>query len=146
MFFTQPAAQRFPPCPPGDTIQCWGVVERDLETPWFHLCLELKEDGFAFGHTLLVADAAQLDVVLGQLASDCSVRSLMLVTPPSMNHSQHWRMERVVRLQLGEDEPPAGSVFRVDMDGGKQYTLRSLYLLQKTPLLPRCIYEDTTAT
>ncbi|MBD9600269.1 hypothetical protein IB252_10690 [Pseudomonas sp. PDM10] len=144
MFITQPAAQRFPLGPYDDTIQCWGVVERDLETPWFHLCLELQEGGFAFGHTLLVADVAQLDSVLGQLTADSSVRSLMLVTPPSMNHSPHWRMERVVRLQVSLDKS-AGILFRVDMDGGKRYSLLSLNQRWEPKDKARCIYDASLA-
>ncbi|MFJ4247571.1 hypothetical protein [Pseudomonas sp. NPDC089741] len=146
MFFTQSAAERFPPGPTGEPIQYWGVVERDLETPWFHLYLEVQEDGLAFGHTLLVADAAQLDLLLGQLAGDCSVRSLMLVTPPSMNRSQHWRMERVVRLHVSLNESSTGNLFCIDLDCGKRYTVRGLYLLQEKPFQSRCIYEDIPAT
>jgi hypothetical protein len=66
MFFTQPAAERHPSVPLDRTIKCWGVVERDLETPWFYVCLQQHEDGFDFGHTLLVADIGQLDTLLGQ--------------------------------------------------------------------------------
>lgn len=142
MFFTQPAAERRSSMPLDRTIKCWGVVERDLETPWFHVCLQLHEDGFDFGHTLLVADIGQLDALLGQIPKDASVRSLMMVTPPWMNHSQHWRMERVVRLHTSLVEASADITFRIEIDCGITYTLHSLSLAREAALKPRCIYEE----
>lgn len=142
MFFTQSAAERRSSVPLDRTIKCWGVVERDLETPWFYVCLRMHEDGFDFGHTLLVADIGQLDALLGQLPNDTSVRSLMMVTPPSMNHSQHWRMERVLRLHTSLVETSADITYRIEIDCGTTYTLHSLSLAREAALKPRSIYEE----
>jgi hypothetical protein len=120
MFFTQPAAERGSSIPFDRTIKCWSVVERDLETPWFYVCLRLHEDGYDFGRTLLVADIGQLDALLGQLPNDTSVGSLMMVTPPSMNHSQHWRMERVVRLQANLTRESADLTFQIEIECGRR--------------------------
>jgi hypothetical protein len=142
MFFTQPAAERCSPIRLDRTIKCWNVVERDLETPWFYVCLRLHEDGFDFGHTLLVADIGQLDALLAQLPNDTSVGSLMMVTPPSMNHSRHWRMERVVRLQANLTSESPDLTFQIEIECGRTYTLHSLSLLKETAFKPRCIYKE----
>lgn len=141
MFYTQPASERPSSVQLDREIKRWSVVERDLETPWFHVSLELQEEGFIFEHTLLVADIAQLDLVLGQLPRDVSIRSLMLVTPPSMNHSEYWRMERVVRLRSKQNKKTPGITFQIKMECGKSYTLKNLNT-SEAKLELRCIYEE----
>ncbi|MGE8065026.1 hypothetical protein [Pseudomonas sp. NPDC089569] len=143
MFFTQPAAERRSTAPLDRTIKCWGVIERDLETPWFYVSLRLCEDGVDFGHTLLVADIAQLDALLGQLPDNTSVHSVMMVTPPLMNLSQHWRMERVLRVHTNPIDTSTVLTCRIEIEGGRTYTLNGLDLFRSTGLKPRCIYEET---
>lgn len=95
MFFTHPTAELRPPLDFDLPIKRWSVVERDLDSPWFHLSLQVNEAGYDFSRTLLVADVNHLARLLDELPEAVAVNSVMVMTPPHLNRSSLWRLEHV---------------------------------------------------
>jgi hypothetical protein len=137
MFFTQPTAELHPPVPFDLKIKRWAVVERDLESPWFHVCVRMDEDGYYFGRTLLISDVEQLARMLGDLPTVEAITSVMVMIPPKLNGSQLWRMEHVLAIDTVFDECSAQKQLRLTTEHG-QHELPAPHLS-----LPTRIYGPT---
>ncbi|RBL68385.1 hypothetical protein C3E98_027250 [Pseudomonas sp. MWU13-2625] len=131
MFFTQPAAELHPPVPFDLKIKRWAVVERDLESPWFHVCIQMSDDGFYFGRTLLISDVEQLVGMLSDISSVELITSVMVMTPPKLNGSQLWRMEHVLAIDTVFDEFSAKKQFCLTTEHG-QHKLPASHLSPAT--------------
>jgi len=141
MFFTQPAAELLPPVPFDLKIKRWSVIERDLNDPWFHVCIKMTEEEMEFGRTLLVSDVGYLERVLNEVSPFGSVCSVMVMTPPRMNASAHWRMEHVLAINTVPDEPSGQPHVRLTVEHGKTYDLVRGKTVEQTGARPQCIYS-----
>ncbi|WP_439878642.1 hypothetical protein [Pseudomonas prosekii] len=141
MFFTQPSAELHPPLPFDLKIKRWAVVEQDLENPWFHVCIKMTEEEMEFGRTLLVSDVEYLERVLNEVSPFGSVCSVMVMTPPRINASAHWRMEHVLAINTVPDEPSGQPHVRLTVEHGKTYDLFCRKTIDQTGALPQCIYS-----
>jgi hypothetical protein len=141
MFFTQPGAELHPPLPFDLKIKRWAVVEQDLENPWFHVSIRMTEEDIEFGRTLLVSDVEYLERVLNEVSPFGSVCSVMVMTPPRMNASAHWRMEHVLAINTLPDERSGPPHVRLIVEHGKTYDLLRGKTVEKTGAIPQCIYS-----
>ena len=141
MFFTQPAAELLSPVPFDLKIKRWSVIERDLNDPWFHVCIKMTEGEMEFGRTLLVSDVGYLERVLNEVSPLGSVCSVMVMTPPRMNASAHWCLEHVLAINTVPDEPSGQSHVRLTVEHGKTYDLFRGKTVEKTGAIPQCIYS-----
>lgn len=117
------------------------MVEQDLDNPWFHVCIRMTEEEIEFGRTLLVSDVEYLERVLNEVSPFGSVCSVMVMTPPRMNASAHWRMEHVLAINTVPDEPSGQPHVRLIVEHGKTYDLLRGKTIKQTEVLPRCIYS-----
>jgi hypothetical protein len=141
MFFTQPAAELRSPVPFDLNIKRWSVIERDLNDPWFHVCIKMTEEEMEFGRTLLVSDVEYLERVLNEVSPFGSVCSVMVMTPPRMNASAHWRMEHVLAINTVPDETSGQPHVRLTVEHGKTYDLLRGKTVAVTAAMPQCIYS-----
>lgn len=140
MFFTQPDAELHPPVPFDLKIKRWSIVERDLNDPWFHVCIKMTEEEMEFSRTLLVSDVGYLERLLNEVLTFGSVWSVMVMTPPHMNASAHWRMEHVLAINTVPDEPSGRPHVRLTVADGKTYDLLRGKSAELTGMMPQCIY------
>jgi len=70
-------------------VRVWTFTGHGLNLPWFHVSLQRQD--VAYGRVIFASSLAQ---VL-QLKEQCGSESLdvLLVSPPYVNGTQHWRME-----------------------------------------------------
>ena len=141
MFFTQPAAEFLPPVAFDLKVKRWSVVERDLNDPWFHVCIRMTEEEMEFGRTLLISDVGYLERVLNEVSPFGSVYSVMIMTPPRMNASAHWRMEQVLTINTVPGEPSGQPHVRLTVEHGKTYDLLHGKTIEQTGVGARCIYS-----
>jgi len=141
MFFTQPSAELQPPLPFDLKIKRWSVIERDLNDPWFHVCIKMTEEEMEFGRTLLVSDVGYLERVLNEVSPFGAVCSVMVMVPPHMNASAHWRMEQVMSINTVPDESSGQAHVRLTVEHGKTYDLLRGKTVEVTSAIPQCIYS-----
>lgn len=141
MFFTQPSAELQPPLPFDLKIKRWSVIERDLNDPWFHVCIKMTEEEMEFGRTLLVSDVGYLERVLNEVAPFGSVCSVMVMTPPWMNASAHWSLEHVLAITTVPGEQLGQLLVRLTMENGKTYDLLRGKNVENAGAMPQCIYS-----
>jgi hypothetical protein len=141
MFFTQPAAELRSPVPFDLKIKRWSVIERDLNDPWFHVCIKMTEEEMEFGRTLLVSDVGYLERVLNEVSPFGAVCSVMVMVPPHMNASAYWRMEHVLAINTVPDESSGQAHVRLTVEHGKTYDLLRGKTIEVTEAMPQCIYS-----
>nr|WP_232108431.1 hypothetical protein [Pseudomonas juntendi] len=69
---------------------------------------------------LMVNDELKLQQVLQAQDDEVFVKEIQVVTPANMNGSGAWRMEKVERLEIGDDHD-GDAVCVVTVDGGSVY-------------------------
>jgi len=141
MFFTQSAAELQPPLPFDRHIKRWSVIERELSDPWFHVCIKMTEEEMEFERTLLVSDVGYLERVLNEVAPFGSVFSVMVMTPPWMNASAHWRLEHVLVITTVPGEKSGQPHVRLTVEHGKTYDLLRNKKIENAGAMPQCIYS-----
>lgn len=141
MFFTQPAAELQPPLPFDLHIKRWSVIERELNDPWFHVCIRMTEEEMEFERTLLVSDVGHLERVLNEVAPFGSVFSIMVMTPPWMNASTHWRLEHVLVITIVSGGQSGQPHARLTVEHGKTYDLPRGKKVDNSGPIPQCIYS-----
>src|SRR5471032_2948618 len=140
MFFTQPDAELRPPVPFDLKIKRWCIVERDLNDPWFHVCIRMAEEEMDFGRTLLVSDVGYLEQLLQEVAPFGWVYSVMVMTPPRMNASVHWCLEHVLAINTVPAEPSGQAHVRLLVEHGKTYDLLRGKVTEQKGSTARCLY------
>lgn len=104
----------------GQGLAHWHVVSRVLHTHWYHVTGQISLDGRTSECSLMINDVHRLQQVLQAEVSDARITSVQVVTPPRMNNTSHWRMERVVRVTLGQDQSDC-NVCVLEVEGGAIY-------------------------
>ena len=87
----------------GEGYSLWGMVERGLHAPWFHVSIKISIDGEESSRILMPGDESMLEQVLTQQNEEMQVTDIQVVTPAWVNSQERWMMERLIRLEVGYD-------------------------------------------
>jgi hypothetical protein len=104
----------------GEGLSHWHAVSRVLETHWFHVTIDVKLENRRTQFSQMVNDEFRLHQII--LAQDLETRvtSVQVVTPPRMNKTPDWKMEKVLNVTLGNDQDEC-TVCVLEVDGGGIY-------------------------
>ena len=109
----------------------------------------MTEEEMEFERTLLVSDVGYLERVLNEVVPFGSVFSVMVMTPPWMNASAHWRLEHVQVITTVPGEQTGQLHVRLTVEHGKTYDLLRGKKIENPGAMPQCIYSapqlDSTA-
>lgn len=120
----------------------WRMVERESLDPWYHVTFRLIVGNESHTKKLMPTDASSLSDLLALQSPTCLVGEVQVVTAPSLNGSPSERMEKLIRLLIGNDMR-GECVMLHQVEGGEIYSsfdgLTDAALLRDS----RIIYEAT---
>lgn len=104
----------------GHGLSHWHAVSRVLRTHWFHVTLEVKLENRFTEFAQMINDELRLHQIIQSQDLDTRVTSVQVVTPPRMNNSERWMMEKVLSVTLGTDSDEC-TVCVLEVEGGGVY-------------------------
>lgn len=122
----------------------WSYVEHSLHEPWFYIALIRRSDGEAYRTMLQTMDPFVLATAICNSSRDFSVTDVMLVTPPYINGTESWLMEKLLEFSQCHNEKH-GSLDLYLVPGKCYYTPKFAADL-KNLKLERCIYYNARNT
>lgn len=73
----------------------WRYVEHSMQAPWFYITLTRHIDGCTSRTMLQTMDPDVLATVICSASNELSVNDVMIVTPPYVNGTPSWQMEKL---------------------------------------------------
>jgi hypothetical protein len=105
----------------GEGYSLWGMVERGLHAPWFHVSIKILIDGDEPSRILMPGDESMLEQVLTQQNEEMQVTDIQVVTPAWINGQERWAMERLIKLEAGYDAD-GGLIHIISVESGAVYS------------------------
>ncbi|MNP05140.1 hypothetical protein D3C76_970850 [compost metagenome] len=87
----------------GEGLTHWYSVSRALQTHWYHVDLKVRHEDRMISLVVMPNDETKLDEILSQRGSDVEMTNVQVVTPPWMNKTSEWLMEKVEGVFIGVD-------------------------------------------
>lgn len=81
----------------------WAIIEQDLHLPWFHVSITSSINGEKSSFIRLLGSESVLEQLLSQLGEEMQVTDIQVVTPASVNGQDRWMMERLIKLEVGQN-------------------------------------------
>lgn len=104
----------------GEGLSYWKSVSRLLRTHWYHVTILVTEDGRSSEFTLMIDNERGLQNRLVMQNAAFAITDVQVMTPPWMNSTTKWAMERVAKISVGEDDD-GFEVCMIDVDSGAVY-------------------------
>lgn len=120
----------------------WSYVEHSLHVPWFYITLSRHSDGCTMRTMLQTMDPYVLATVICSPSHDLSVSDVMLVTPPYINGTESWQMEKL--LEYTQCHTKEHGSFELFLVPGKDYYAPQVILSTKDLKLEQCIFYKTS--
>ena len=118
----------------------WRYVEHSMHVPWFYITLTRHIDGYTSRTMLQTMDPSVLATVICSASNELSVTDVMIVTPPYVNGTPSWQMEKLWEFSQ------CHSVEHGSLDSylvtGKRYYTPELGSDTEHLKLERCIYYN----
>lgn len=103
----------------GEGLMHWQGVSRVLRSHWYHLTVRITEQGRSSEFTRMIEGEQRLQQMLVQQGAGAVIVDVQVVTPPWMNNCDGWRMGRVVKVTVGDDND--FEVTLIELDSGAVY-------------------------
>ncbi|AZD23811.1 3-oxoacyl-ACP synthase, KASII [Pseudomonas chlororaphis subsp. aurantiaca] len=101
--------------------QCqWHQVSRVLRTHWYHVTVQAKHEGRTTEVVLMIDSEPRLQQVLISQDDETIITDVQVVTPAHMNGTEGWRMEKLTKVTLGEDQNEC-VVCLLEVETGSKY-------------------------
>lgn len=121
MFRTQNSEMAGLPEMFGEGLTHWNSVSRVLAMHWYHVSVQEFHEGRLITFVHMINDEVRLNDLLTNQSQELVVTDVQVVTPPWMNKSLNWKMEKLTALSVGFDEDDA-VVCLVEVEGERLYT------------------------
>ena len=116
----------------------WGCVEHSLALPWFYVAVVAsKNQNTAM---VQVMDPTIFIELLEQHGKTIRITDVQLVTPPSINGSERWKMERLLEFSLLHNKH-GGSFECYEVENGCYTTLQEALESTKNDVEKNLIYK-----
>lgn len=99
----------------------WSCIEHSLALPWFYAAVFASKD-----HTttmVQVMDPTIFIELLEQHGVTIQIKDVQIVTPPCMNGSESWKMEKLLEFSVYQNQHE-GSFEFYEVEGGYYSTLQ----------------------
>lgn len=121
MFRTQNSEMAGLPEMFGEGLMHWNSVSRVLAMHWYHVSVQEFYEGRLITFVHMINDEVRLNDLLTNQSQELVVTDVQVVTPPWMNKSLNWKMEKLTALSVGFDKDDA-VVCLVEVEGERLYT------------------------
>ncbi|MBB6158539.1 hypothetical protein HDC30_005797 [Pseudomonas sp. JAI115] len=98
----------------------WHQVSRVLRSHWYHVTIQAKHEGRITEAVLMIDSEPRLQQVLIAQDDETIITEVQVVTPAHMNGTEGWRMERLTKVTLGEDQNEC-VVCLLEVETGSKY-------------------------
>lgn len=105
----------------GEGLTHWNSVSRVLAMHWYHVSVQEFHEGRLITFVHMINDEVRLNDLLTNQSQELIVTDVQVVTPPWMNKSLSWKMEKLTASSVGFDKNDA-VVCLVEVEGGRLYT------------------------
>jgi hypothetical protein len=105
----------------GEGLAHWHMISRSLQTHWYHVDLKVSHEDRLLPSVWMLNDESKLAEILSQQGSDFVVTDVQVMSPPWMNKSGHWLMEKLVGVSVGFDRNDI-EVCLLEVANGSIYT------------------------
>ena len=101
--------------------QCqWHQVSKVLRNHWYHVTVQAKTKGRISEAVLMVGSEPRLQQLLISQDAETIITEVQVVTPAHMNGTGVWRMEKLTKVTLGEDQNEC-VVCLLEVETGSKY-------------------------
>lgn len=107
-----------------DALHCWAALNHTGESEWFYLIREIRELGKSRYEKILVSRTAFLHSHILADTPDSYILSVQLVSPPSMNLGEAWRMDLLKSICL------CAEAYIYELEDGTIYPSSHTWLLK----------------
>ncbi|EPL16080.1 hypothetical protein CF161_01175 [Pseudomonas sp. CF161] len=88
----------------GEGLIHWHGVSRSLVTHWYHVSTRQRYEDRFISQVEKLNDDTKLFELISAQCEDVVIDELQVVTPPWINKSGSWRMERLTSVSGGYDK------------------------------------------
>lgn len=118
----------------------WRYVEHSMHAPWFYITLTRHSDGYTSRTMLQTMDPTVLATVICSASNELCVTDVMIVTPPYVNGTPSWQMEKLWEFsQCHSEEHGSLDSYLVT---GKRYYIPELASEIEYLKMEKCIYYN----
>jgi hypothetical protein len=104
----------------GDGLAHFHAMSRSLVTHWYHVSLKRKHEGRFMAFEEMINDEPRLVELLVSQDESLVVQEVQVVTPPWMNKSSSWKMEKLTSLSMGFNQVEV-PICVLEVEGGQVY-------------------------
>ena len=97
-----------------------AVVPKVLRNHWYHVTVQAKTKGRISEAVLMVGSEPRLQQLLISQDAETIITEVQVVTPAHMNGTGVWRMEKLTKVTLGEDQNEC-VVCLLEVETGSKY-------------------------
>jgi hypothetical protein len=87
----------------GEGLAHWHMISRTLQTHWYHVDLKVRHEDRLIPLVVMPNDESKLHEILKEQSANLVVTEVKVVTPPWMNKTGEWQMEKLARVSIGDD-------------------------------------------
>lgn len=88
----------------GEGLVHWHSVSRGIAIHWYHVSVKQRHEGRFISQVEMLNDETMLGELISAQCEDLVITELQAVTPPWMNKSGRWQMEKLVKVSIGYDK------------------------------------------
>lgn len=118
----------------------WSYVEHSMNVPWFYIALDRYTAGDRYRTMLQTMDPSVLATVMCSSSCEFSVVDVMLVSPPYINGTESWLMEKL--LEFSRCHSKINGSVDLYLVPGKCYHTSEFALDLEDEKLEKCIYYN----
>lgn len=105
----------------GEGLAHWHGVSRSLATHWYHVSIRQRYEDRLISQVEMLNDETKLVELISAQSEDLIIDELQVVTPPWLNKSKSWRMEKLTSVSVGYDRNEI-PVCLLKVESGAVYT------------------------
>ncbi|MBT0622547.1 hypothetical protein KIH32_01415 [Pseudomonas fluorescens] len=88
----------------GEGLAHWHAVSRSLASHWYHVGIKQRYEDRFISQVEMLNDETRLFELISSQGEDLLISDLQAVTPPWMNRSEGWMMEKLTSVSVGFDK------------------------------------------
>ncbi|PTT95513.1 hypothetical protein DBR45_48770 [Pseudomonas sp. HMWF031] len=105
----------------GEGLAHWHSVSRVLNTHWYHVAVKIRHEDRFVDTVEFLNDETRLHELVSSQSEDLVITEVQVQTPPWMNRSKSWRMEKLNGVSIGYN-PHSVVICLLEVESGIVYS------------------------
>ncbi|MGY3171382.1 hypothetical protein ACVWYU_000756 [Pseudomonas sp. TE12234] len=105
----------------GEGLAHWHRVSRVLNTHWYHVAVKIRHEDRFVDTVEFLNDETRLHELVSSQSEDLVITEVQVQTPPWMNRSKSWRMEKLNGVSIGYN-PHSVVICLLEVESGIVYS------------------------